>query len=128
MIGTALRALGRSVGLVSAKRVEPKPVVTPSGLLFGAPVGAIPTRRYQDRRNPKVVSCRIEGTRLVCILNDGSELVVLPADIEKLFSNPFTKTDTYLKFHDNRTMKLPDSVAFSDIEQWLKAGNPGKSL
>lgn len=118
IVGTALRQIGRSIGLISKKQPEKKPVVTPSGLIFGDPVGAIPTERYHAKLNLKATECVIVGFRLVCSLDSGNELIVSPGDIEKPFSNPFTHDGTYLAFRDGRTMSLPDTVEFSEIVQW----------
>lgn len=120
MIGKLLRKLGQSIGLISKRQPEKKPIVTPSGLVFGEPVGAISTERYHARLNLKATECHFDGSRLVCTLDNGDELIVSSDDIEKPFSNPFTGEGAYLAFHDGRTMSLPDTVEFPDIVQWYK--------
>lgn len=120
LIGTALRKFGQSIGLLSAKAGVTERKAAPSGLMFGEPVGAISTKRYRDWLSPQAESCVLDGGRLVCILNNGNEMIVLPAEIDRPFTNPFTKEGTYLKHRDGRVMKLPDSVSLSEIEQWLK--------
>lgn len=124
IIGIAIRKLGQAIGFVSNKQPEVKPAVSPSGLAFGDPIGAIPMERwYAQLKEPEVVTCRIDNSCLTCILDNGEEITVSAKDIKKSVLNPFSRRHVILILMNGRTLLLPDSIEFSEIEHWRKSND-----
>lgn len=93
---------------------------------FNEPVAAISTKRFHAKRNLQATDFRFEGPRLVCTLNDGCELSLLPADVERvLLETAFNTNEILFRLRDRRVMSLPAEYAseFPAIEQWSKAAS-----
>lgn len=120
LIGRAFRTLaGVSGFLPKSKRTE-----SLAKFGFGEPIAAISAKRFHAERNLRAVDCRFEASRLICTLDNGSELSFLPADIESVLIESAFKTNQILfSLRDRRVMSLPAAYAseFPAIERWWKS-------